>query len=116
MSDFSKRLRALRLNKKISQRQLSKILHFGYTAVSNYENGQREPSIDTLIQIADYLNVSIDYLVGRQNSQEYEMCYKLEAIFKKLSRKNQKYLFLFARYVEKKNTADRSNGSKKEDI
>ena len=35
--------------------------------ISRYENGEREPGIDELIRIADYFNVSLDYLLERSN-------------------------------------------------
>lgn len=39
---------------------------YGYTAVANYESGRNEPSIDDLIKIADFFQVSMDVLVGRE--------------------------------------------------
>ncbi len=61
MSIFSERLKRLRTGRKISQKQLN----YGYTAVANYESGRNEPSISDLCRIADFFNVSVDYLVGR---------------------------------------------------
>ena len=67
MSKFPKRLKALRQKKSVSQTELSKQLHYGYTAVANYEGGRNEPSFDVLIKIADYFGVTIDYLLGRED-------------------------------------------------
>lgn len=64
MSKFPERLKELRKNRKISQQTLSKYLNYGYTAIANYESGRNEPSIDTLIQIAEYFDVTVDYLIG----------------------------------------------------
>lgn len=43
-------------------------LHMGQNTISRYETGEREPSITELIKIADYFNVSIDYLVERTDN------------------------------------------------
>ncbi len=66
MSILSERIKQLRKNNGISQDKLAKVLGYGYTAVVNYESGRNEPSIYTLIKIADYFDVSIDYLLGRE--------------------------------------------------
>lgn len=48
-----------------TQRQVAKALGVTPQAISFYERGLREPSIDELIKMADFFEVSIDYLVGR---------------------------------------------------
>ncbi|MDE5763522.1 MAG: helix-turn-helix domain-containing protein [Ruminococcus sp.] len=58
-------LRELRKNKNITQTQLANELHISQRAYSHYENGTREPNIELLIDIANYYQISIDYLVGR---------------------------------------------------
>ena len=67
MSKFPERLKALRQKKAVSQTELSKQLHYGYTAVANYESGRNEPSFDVHIKIADYFGVTIDYLLGKES-------------------------------------------------
>lgn len=62
--DFSKRLKMLRNEKKLKQKQLADYLSYGHTAISNYESGRNEPSIADLKKIAKYFNVSLDYLMG----------------------------------------------------
>ena len=59
------RLRELREKKGISQLRLATALNTTQNTISRYETGEREPGIAELIKIADYFNVSIDYLVGR---------------------------------------------------
>lgn len=56
----------LRKENKLTQEDIGKILNITSTGYANYENGKREPTIETLIKLADYYNVSLDYLVGRQ--------------------------------------------------
>ncbi|MDY6367573.1 MAG: helix-turn-helix transcriptional regulator [Clostridia bacterium] len=67
---FFMRLKEIREELNISQKELAEKLKVSPTNVYNYENGRTEPSIDMLIKIADLLNVSIDYLVGRSNENE----------------------------------------------
>ena len=64
MSDFSFNLKKYRKRKNLSQCKLAKTLHYGCTAIANYESGRNEPSIDSLIKLAEALDVTIDELVG----------------------------------------------------
>ena len=82
MSAFSENLRKYRKRKKLSQAAVSKKLTYGYTAVANYESGRNEPSIDTLIKLAELLDVTVDELVGAKMQTEEK---QLLAAFKKLN-------------------------------
>lgn len=62
------RLKELRKKKGLSQVRLAIDLCIPQNSISRFENGVRMPDYYTLIQIADYFNVSIDYLVGRSNN------------------------------------------------
>ena len=64
------RLKELRKSKKISQLKLAMDLNMNQNSVSRYENGEREADYATLIKIADYFNVSIDYLLERTDKPE----------------------------------------------
>ena len=59
------RLKELRKKKGLSQLRLATDLNTTQNTISRYETGEREPGIDELITIADYFNVSVDYLIGR---------------------------------------------------
>ncbi|MDE7193636.1 MAG: helix-turn-helix domain-containing protein [Oscillospiraceae bacterium] len=59
---FSERLKEIREDKDYSRKDLAAAINLSTAAISNYENGNREPDLITLIQISEYLNVSIDYL------------------------------------------------------
>ncbi len=76
MSDFSKNLRALRRAKKISQAELGKTLNYGYTAITNYETGRNEPSLDDLIRLANFFDVSTDELLGTERFAENQRVYR----------------------------------------
>ena len=59
------RLKKLRKMRKISQLKLAFDLNMNQNTISRYENLEREADYETLIKIADYFSVSIDYLLGR---------------------------------------------------
>ena len=64
------RLKFLRNQKKVSQIKLAMDLNMSQNNISRYENGEREADYATLIKIADYFNVSIDYLLERTDNPE----------------------------------------------
>jgi transcriptional regulator with XRE-family HTH domain len=66
MSKFGARLKELRNKKKLTQKELSKILKISESAIGMYERDEREPSFDLVKRLADIFEVSIDYLLGRQ--------------------------------------------------
>ena len=59
------RLKELRRKRKISQLKLAMDLNINQNSISRYENGEREADYATLIKIADYFDVTLDYLLGR---------------------------------------------------
>ena len=62
------RLKALRKQKNISQVKLAMDLDMCQNTVSRYETGEHEADYATLIRIADYFNVSLDYLLERTDN------------------------------------------------
>ena len=59
------RLKELRTERGISQIKLAMDFNVNQNSISRYESGLREPDYNTLIKIANYINVSIDYLLYR---------------------------------------------------
>ncbi len=55
----------LRQDHKMNQKDLAKILNVSIATISHYESGINSPDIATIIKIADYFGVSVDYLLGR---------------------------------------------------
>lgn len=64
MGEYLKRLKELRINKGISQKEIAEYLGITVAAYSLYERGNREPNITMLRKIAEYYNVSIDDILG----------------------------------------------------
>lgn len=65
MSQFPARLKKARELRGKKQRELAEQLGIRLRSYQAYENGEREPSFDKLVVIADYLAVTTDYLLGR---------------------------------------------------
>ena len=61
-------MKELRQKRKISQVKLAMDLSMNQNSISRYENGTREADYKTLIQFADYFDVSIDYLLERTDN------------------------------------------------
>ena len=64
------RLKEIRKKRGITQVKLSMDLNISQNSISRYEKGQREPDLATLVLIADYFHISIDYLLGRTENPE----------------------------------------------
>ncbi len=65
------RLKFLREQKNISQVKLAMDLNMNQNSISRYETGQREADYATLIKVADYFNVSIDFLLERTDNPAF---------------------------------------------
>lgn len=73
MSDI---IRELREDKGLTQTELANILNVSRQSISGYENGLVEPTISTLIKLADLYNCSLDYLTGRTKERYNLNLYK----------------------------------------
>lgn len=80
---FFERLKGLRQENSISQKDLARALKVSQQTVASWEVGRTEPSNSALKEIADYFDVSTDYLLGRKNAPIY------------LSKKQSRVLGLF---------------------
>lgn len=70
MNDFATRLKELRKEKGLTQKQLAEQTEMSERGIQNYELGERKPAFDVLIALADYFDVSLDYLCGRSDVKE----------------------------------------------
>jgi len=67
---FQERLRLTRNEKGVSQKQVADGVNITEVGYQNYEVGRRKPNFDVLISLADFFNVSLDYLVGRSDNPQ----------------------------------------------
>ncbi|MBC3899705.1 MAG: helix-turn-helix domain-containing protein [Firmicutes bacterium] len=95
------RIKILRQLKDINQAELGKIVGVGKTTISNYETGYSVPDLDTLIKLAEYFNVTTDYLLGltddfiSQNKDESQT-------FGHLSRNEKELLEIFSKVTNER--------------
>ena len=67
---IGKKIFDLRKENGKTQKEIALYLKISQQANANYESNKREPDIDTLIKIADYFNVSVDYLLGKSENKK----------------------------------------------
>ncbi len=67
LETIGKRIKKLRIKNKITQKQLADGLNVSKSTISYYEKGMRNISIDILVEIADFFDVDINVLIGRDN-------------------------------------------------
>lgn len=103
--DISERLKELRTKRGYSQADLAKALHVSKSTVSMIEAGARKPSVEVLEMIADFFNVDIDYLLGKEIGSTYYLDPEVAELAKELyERPEMRVLF------------DASRNASKEDI
>ena len=69
MEPFAERIRLLRVEKKVPQKELAERLGITVRAYHYYEEGKRYPDFQGLLALADYFGVTLDYLVGRSEER-----------------------------------------------
>lgn len=69
---FGDRLKFLRKEKDFTQSELAKIFSLGESTISFYESNKRTPDYELLEKIADFFNVSVDYLLGRTDNKNID--------------------------------------------
>lgn len=75
---FSERLTKLRQKKELTQQQLSEALQIPRVSITRYETAERTPTVDHLVQFAQFFNVPSDYLLGLSSVESYDI--ELQAI------------------------------------
>ena len=64
-NNFHTRLKNLRTSRNLTQKQITDATGMTVTGYQNYESARRKPNFDAIIALADFFNVSTDYLLGR---------------------------------------------------
>lgn len=70
MATFGERLKILRKNKNLTQQQMATLFDMTERGYRSYELDKSTPHYETLIKLAEYFNVSVDYLMGRTDNPE----------------------------------------------
>lgn len=69
---FSERLTKLRQKKELTQQQLGEVLQIPRVSITRYETAERTPTVDHLVQLAQFFNVPSDYLLGLSSVESYD--------------------------------------------
>lgn len=83
--DFKERLKDLRKSKGLSQVALADRLGLSKSTIGAYETGDITPSVDALNAIADFFNVDMDYLLGKEEQSRFFLDYAIYNIAEELS-------------------------------
>lgn len=95
-------LKQLRLNKNVLQKDVAKYLDVDRTTYVKYERGDSEPNHDILIKLADYFDVTVDYLLGREekpSENSNDLSNKITEMFKRLNDTNQKQALEYLEFL-----------------
>lgn len=90
---FGEKLRELRTQKNMSQKDIGNMVGKTQQAVNFWENGESEPGIETLIKLAEYFGVTVDFLVGRSDDAVAE-----EGFLYGLTPEAKERVFRYAKY------------------
>ncbi|HCT9191711.1 helix-turn-helix domain-containing protein [Enterococcus faecalis] len=71
--EFGQILRQLRKQKKLTQKELADIIFVEQTTISGYENGKIQPTAKVIIELADYFDVSTNYLLGQPEKNKNQL-------------------------------------------
>ena len=83
MSYFSKNLKFIREQKKLSQNKLAELANVNQTTIARWENEEISPSLDNIYDLANSLNISIADLTGKNLTTENQQFDELEILFNK---------------------------------
>lgn len=71
--NMGEKLKSLRIEKKLTQKQVADRIGLAISAVSSYESGSRYPSYEALIKLAHIFHVSTDYLLGMTDRRNVDV-------------------------------------------
>lgn len=98
---FSERLKALRREKGISAEELACDLEINKSTISRYENGKTEPYLPIVLKIAQYFDVSLDWIAGISNIREsYITPNNILKLYNSLSEEKKKEAFRYITYLQ----------------
>lgn len=109
------RLKLLREEKSLSQPDIANFLGVSVPAYSYYENEKRDIPTEYLIKLADYFDVSIDYILGKTDTRDIIDSDKIRIglstkDYANITKEQQKQIEEFAKYVLKDNLKDDKKG------
>ena len=109
------RIKLLREEKGLRQDELSKILDVSPSAIGMYERDEREPNDDITLKLAEFFNVTTDYLLGKSDNRNSDCDKELLKIelsakeYKNITEEQKKQIENFAKFVLKDNKKEDEN-------
>lgn len=100
--NYKNRISALRNSRHLTQDDMSAMLGISRAALSHYEQGRREPDYDTLIKIADFFKVSLDYIMGRTDDPHISLRPEIRDFMDHLELSDEQILDQFALTIDGK--------------
>jgi transcriptional regulator with XRE-family HTH domain len=105
------RLKELRKQRHLSQRDLADKLQVAQQTIGGWETGRTEPNNELLSKLADFFGVTVDYLLGRTNDQHEEVlaAAHLNKELKDMSKEQQQAIFDFIEFQKKRIDREEDN-------
>jgi len=102
---FPQRLAELRKSRNLTQAEFAKIFNIATGTIGMWESGKREPNYEMIVKIADYFDVSVDYLLGRDSDSPIpeepdELLFALYGETKELSKEDRQKILEFAKFIK----------------
>lgn len=97
---FGKRIKALRLAKRITQQTVCDVIGISCTHYSNIENGIAKPSLDVLVSIANYFNISLSDTLT-PSAPSHHVPYEIKSLFDDLNNKDAIKILDILSYTKK---------------
>lgn len=102
---FAYRLKALRKERGLTLQELAKQFNMSHSTLSKYETGNRRPDMQTLKKLAEFFNVSVDYLIGEspvKNPAETVYITRANALAEDLPQEAKQELEQYIEYLRHK--------------
>ncbi len=109
---LNQRLKLLRQEKKITQEQLAEIIGVERSSIGKYESPNKPvvPSSDIIVRLAEYFNVSVDYLLGREEKPSEKMddlSNKIIEMFSHLDEEKQRTALEYLEFLASRDNQDK---------
>lgn len=101
MSILSEKIRMLREELNLTQSQLAEKLNIATSSISQYESGDRIPSDDIKIKLAEFFDVSLDFLLGLSDIRNPYVFFTLSEYFKSLTEDEINEVIKFTMFIKK---------------
>ena len=88
---FAKRLKTLRLSRRLTLKKVGDAVGSGPQTIGNLEHDRKSPSLNMVLALADFFDVSVDYLVGRTNDPAFSRGEKTTEVFDPASSDREKF-------------------------